>query len=158
MKLKNIVATDFVNYKKPSMYLAFPFCTFKCEKECGIACCQNSPLATSPTLEISIPRILEIYKDNQPITKALLFCGLEPLDSFSDVVELISAFRKEYSDDIVIYTGYNKEEISDKLQILKQFPNIIMKYGRFVPNDESRFDELLGVTLASKNQYAEYLS
>ena len=33
---KCIVPTDFLNYKKPSMYIAFPFCSFKCEKECGI--------------------------------------------------------------------------------------------------------------------------
>ena len=33
---------DFTNYKKPSMYIAFPSCTFKCEGECGQKICQNS--------------------------------------------------------------------------------------------------------------------
>ena len=36
MKLKGLIDEDFVNYKDPSLFLIFPFCTFKCEKECGI--------------------------------------------------------------------------------------------------------------------------
>ena len=43
---------DFVNYKKASMFLSFPHCTFKCEKDCGVACCQNSDLAKIPPLTV----------------------------------------------------------------------------------------------------------
>ena len=32
-----------------------------------------------------------------------------------------------------------------------------MKYGRFIPNMENRFDLILEVNLASNNQYAEKL-
>jgi hypothetical protein len=38
------------------------------------------------------------------------------------------------------------------------FDNIIVKFGRFIPDDEKRFDEVLGVELASHNQYAEVIS
>lgn len=83
MLVKNIVQTDFINYKKPSMYIAFPFCTFKCEVECGISgICQNSPLAKQKNLDISIPRLLELYSDAKyGGTDALLCCGLEPFES-----------------------------------------------------------------------------
>ena len=37
---------------------------------------------------------------------------------------------------------------------LKDFENVIIKFGRYIPNDENKFDEILGVKLASKNQYA----
>ena len=47
MKIKGIIAEDFVNYKKPSMFIGFPTCTWKCEKECGIEMCQNKGLAHS---------------------------------------------------------------------------------------------------------------
>jgi hypothetical protein len=30
-----------------------------------------------------------------------------------------------------------------------------MKYGRYIPNNKGRFDKVLGVQLASDNQYAE---
>ena len=61
-------------------------------------------------------------------------------------------------DDIVIYTGYNKEEIVDKITQLADFKNIIIKFGRYVPNRPSRYDEILGITLVSDNQYAEKIS
>ena len=61
-------------------------------------------------------------------------------------------------DDIVIYTGYNKEEIGNKINILKQFPNIIIKFGRFIPGHEKHYDDVLCVELASNNQFAEVIS
>lgn len=154
MLIKNIVQEDFVNYKKPSMFIAFPFCSFKCERECGIKCCQNSPLAQMPNIEVSIDTIVEAYL-NSNITKAIVFGGLEPLDSFDDVYALIKAFRERTESDIIIFTGYNKEEIAQQIILLRQFPNIIIKYGRFVPGDKPHRDELLGIDLASQNQYAE---
>lgn len=154
MLIKNIVQEDFVNYKKPSMFIAFPFCSFKCERECGIKCCQNSPLAQMPNIEVSIDTIVEAYLNND-ITKAIVFGGLEPLDSFDDVYALIKAFRERTESDIIIFTGYNKSEIKQQIILLRQFPNIIIKYGRFIPGDKPHRDELLGIDLASQNQYAE---
>ena len=154
MLIKNIVQEDFVNYKKPSMFIAFPFCSFKCERECGIKCCQNSPLAQMPNIEVGIDTIVEAYLNND-ITRAIVFGGLEPLDSFDDVYALIKAFRERTNDDVIIFTGYYKEEIAQQIILLRQFPNIIIKYGRFIPGDKPHRDELLGVYLSSSNQYAE---
>jgi len=36
--------------------------------------------------------------------------------------------------------------------------NIIIKYGRFIPDKEKHYDEVLGIYLASDNQYAERIS
>lgn len=154
MLIKNIIQEDFVNYKKPSMFIAFPFCSFKCERECGIKCCQNSPLAQMPNIEVSIDTIVEAYLNND-ITRAIVFGGLEPLDSFDDVYALIKAFRERTNDEAIIFTGYNKEEIAQQIILLRQFPNIIIKYGRFIPGDKPHRDECLGIDLASQNQYAE---
>ena len=52
MKVKTIIFEDFVNYKKPSMFIATSKCDFKCDKECGKAVCQNSHLATAPNIDI----------------------------------------------------------------------------------------------------------
>jgi len=58
--------------------------------------------------------------------------------------------------DIVIYTGYYPDEIKDMLKTLKTYENtnIIIKFGRFIPDKPHRFDDVLGVELASDNQYA----
>lgn len=154
MLIKNIVQEDFINYKKPSMFIAFPFCSFKCERECGIKCCQNSPLAQMPNIEVSIDTIVEAYL-NSNITKAIVFGGLEPFDSFDDVYALIKALRERTNDEVIIFTGFYKEEIAQQIILLRQFPNIIIKYGRFIPGDKPHRDELLGIDLASQNQYAE---
>lgn len=157
MLVKDILYEDFINYKKPSMFIAFPRCDFKCEKECGERVCQNGALAKSPDIDIDVDIIVKKYLNN-PITKAVVCGGLEPFDSWSDLLLFIEKFREKSQDDIVIYTGYNKEEIVDRINILKQFPNIIIKTGRFVPGHEKHYDEVLGVYLASDNQKAERIS
>lgn len=157
MRIKALVDEDFINYKIPSMFIAFPSCTFKCEKECGVRCCQNSDLATSKSIDVDVETIAQRYKDN-PITQAIVCGGLEPMDSFEDLVSLIEHIRHiGINDEIVIYTGYKKSEIVNKIRVLSKYGNVIVKYGRFVPNQEKHYDEILGVYLASDNQYAERL-
>lgn len=153
IRLKGIVAEDFVNYKKPSLFLISSICNWKCCKEANIpiTICQNNPLIDKPTKEFSIESIYTLYMNND-ITKAIVIGGLEPFMQFDEFISLIDYFRKYTDDDIVIYTGYYEEEIKDKIELLKQFPNIIIKLGRFIVDDEPVFDDVLGVTLASSNQ------
>ena len=76
-----------------------------------------------------------------------------------ELILLISEFRKKSDDDVVIYTGYDKNEISEGLiNELKLYSNIIIKFGRYIPNVDSVYDNVLKVTLASYNQYAERIS
>jgi len=160
MKIKGIIFEDFVNYKVPCMTIETPICKgFKCDRECGQPVCQNSALVAAPDKEIANTSIVQAYRNN-PIARAICFQGLEPFDTFEDLLNLIFVFRECYSinDDIIIYTGYNKDEIENELIQLKQFSNIIIKFGRYIPNTESHYDEILGVKLASPNQYAERIS
>lgn len=160
MIIKGLIDEDFINYKKPSMVIEFPYCTFKCDKECGQPVCQNSPLVNEPNIEISYDGLLTRYINN-PITEAIVFQGLEAFDSISDVINLILWLRIKYNckDDIVIYTGYKEEEVKWIVDILSSNilinKNIIIKFGRYIPNQESHFDPILGVNLASDNQYAK---
>lgn len=168
MKVKGIIDEDFINYKKPAMIIEFPYCSFKCDKECGRAVCQNSPLANEPNIEIEHNKIINRFFEND-ISEAIVFQGLEPLDSFKDVLKLLAilylpAFAAKQID-VVIYTGYTKEELQNKiykdnisyLDKLKKYKNIIIKYGRYIPDQKPHYDEVLGVNLASDNQYAERL-
>jgi len=152
MIIKQLVDEDFVNYKKPSMFIAFPSCTFKCEKECGQKMCQNSSLVKSPNINISINSLIERYMSN-PITHAVVCGGLEPFDSWEELQCFIMNFRYWCGDDIVIYTGYNKDEVEDKLKWLRLYEPIIIKFGRYIPNQQKHYDDTLGVYLASDNQY-----
>lgn len=168
MIIKGIIDEDFINYKKPSMVIEFPYCSFKCDKECGRAVCQNNSLANEPNIEIEHYKIIYRFFENN-ISEAIVFQGLEPLDSFIDVLKLLAILHLPafavFQTDVVIYTGYTKEELQNKiyednisyLDKLKQYKNIIIKYGRYIPDQEPHYDEVLGVNLASDNQYAERL-
>lgn len=173
MIVKEIRDEDFTSYKKPSMVIGFPSCTFKCERECGCkGMCQNLALTTAPDIEIGYGFIVERYLKN-PITKAIIMAGLEPFDSALSLVGLINCFRRNTDDDIVIYTGYTEEEVKNMhytiqyswgkqsysyLGEIAKHPNIIIKYGRYRPNEEPHYDVVLGVKLASSNQYAVRIS
>ena len=160
MIVKGLRDEDFLQYKLPSMLVAFPSCTFKCEKECSCAgMCQNSSLMKSPNIEISSEAIVNRYLSN-PITKSLVCGGLEPFDTFGQLLELLCKFREKSDDVVIIYTGYYKYEIEkERLDILiKYVPNLLIKWGRYIPNQQPHYDNILGIELASDNQYAEKIS
>ena len=92
MKLKGLVDEDFVQYKKPSMFIIAPYCSFKCDKEAGCEVCQNSDLATASIIEIDYDEIIDRYLNN-PITEAVVCGGLESFDSFNELFNLIYALR-----------------------------------------------------------------
>lgn len=157
MKIKGIVMEDFSNYKLPSMFIIFPMCDWKCDRECEKRVCQNGSLAKAPIKDVDVDVLIEKYLSN-PISKAVVCGGLEPFDSWSELLLFIGKFRAKSNDDIVIYTGYYKEEIEDEIDWLKKYDNIVVKFGRFIPGHKKHYDEILGIKLASDNQYAEAIS
>lgn len=154
MIIKNLIDEDFTNYKQCCMFIGFPRCSFKCEKECGVKMCQNSGLVQSPDIHISSEAIVNRYMSN-PLSTAIVIGGLEPFDSYPQLLELVCEFRKCTDDTIILYTGYTKDEIFSLIDELSTFGNIIVKFGRYVPNQEKHYDDILGVYLASENQYSE---
>lgn len=157
IKIKDIIDEDFVNYKKPNMFIATATCTFKCEREDCEVHCQNSSIVRQKSIKQNINKLINRYLKND-ITKAIVFGGLEPFDQMDELISFVLAFRNQSSDDIVIYTGYNEVEVYNKRNALL-FANdhrgkIIIKYGRFKSNSSKRYDNILGVELASSNQYA----
>lgn len=154
MIVKTILNEDFNDYKKPAMFLATSRCTMKC----GEALCQNNHLLQRADKTINNGEILKRYLDNN-LTQAFVLGGLDPFDTWEDTQDFVHVVRSVgIKDDIVIYTGYTKCEIADKIEWLRKFPNIIVKFGRYVPNQHPHYDEVLGVDLASDNQYAEKIS
>ena len=160
MRLKNIVAEDFCNYKKPSLFIVSAICDWKCCKEQGldIGVCQNAPLVSQPTTDISDEDIYKTFHEND-ITQAVIIGGLEPMLQIKEVEALIKCFRDRGENcEFVIYTGYYPNEIADEIRLLSQYENIIIKFGRFMPSSEPVYDGLLGITLVSNNQFAMRIS
>lgn len=162
MRLTNLKDEDFVNYKKPSLFIGTCYCDFKCCDEGGFdrSICQNHSLYNSKQHELTSEQLYNRYINN-PITSAIVIGGLEPILQVEEVLDLISYFRsKDCKDDFVIYTGYTEEELINNhiLDKFKKYDNIIFKFGRFKPDQEKHFDEVLGVYLISDNQYGKKVS
>ena len=118
--------------------------------------CQNSHLAHEPTHNIEDDMLIARYRNNF-ITKAIVFGGLEPFDTAEELMYFVIRLRHHTNDDVVIYTGYTEEELQDNPyhKRIIALPNIIIKYGRFRPDQTPHYDEVLGVNLVSDNQYAK---
>lgn len=155
MRVKNIIWEDTVNYRVPCLFIGTSVCSFKC----GPNLCQNSALARAPTMTIENDELIRRYQEN-PLTEAIVFGGLEPLDQLPEIAGFCAALNQhEVTDDLVIYTGYEEKEVAteiDSLRDLNRMRNLVVKYGRFLPDRPGRRDDILGVTLVSDNQYAVF--
>ena len=131
----------------------------KCCIEAGIplSVCQNDELRNAKVLDVPDEKIIKRYLDNR-YSDCIVFGGLEPFEQYEELSTFIKEFRKVSNDQIIIYTGYEKVELSNQIEELSTYPNIIIKFGRYIPNRDTRFDDVLGITLASDNQYAERIS
>jgi len=162
MIVKSIQDEDYINFRIPSMLIATPICSGKCWKELGLesSLCQNEALLKQKNIEINDYILCERYLAND-LTKAIVIAGLEPLDSLLDILDFIRILRENYQclDPIVIYTGYKEDEVECKITELAKMKNIIVKFGRYDPINfpESIYDEVLGVKLATNNQYAKII-
>ena len=58
----------------------------------------------------------------------------------------------------IIYTGYYENEIEEQINQIRKYKNITFKFGRFIPNQKEHYDDVLGVYLASDNQYGKVIS
>lgn len=159
MLLKGITDEDFVNYRLPSMFISTNTCSFKCDRECGKPVCQNGELAKLDGVYTDDVYLIRRYLKN-PISKAIVFGGLEPFDQWGELFRFLQILRGQFGcvDPVVIYTGYTEEEVDGELHFLMSMPNIIVKFGRYVPDQEPHLDPVLGVNLASDNQYARQIS
>ena len=113
--------------------------------------CDKNHESHMKNVTLSTKTIIERYMKNS-LVESLVLSGLEPFDNFEDMKILIRDFRTFLDDDIVIFTGYDDIEIDDKIEELEIYNDIYVKFGRYIPNRNEIFDELLGTELASDNQ------
>lgn len=161
MRVKTIVMEDFTNYKKPVMFIGCISCNGKCCTEGGfpLSVCINDEWRNKEVVEVDDDYIITRYINN-PITKGICFGLLEPFEQFEELLKFVKCLRETHNcnDEIIVFTGFLEHEIRDKITILSQYKNIIVKFGRFKPNQEKHYDDVLGVWLANPEQYGKAIS
>ncbi len=156
MLVKEVIFEDFVNYRVPCMFIGTCRCDWKCHSDCPDAVCQNMDISRYPDVAVDDDRLIGEYLEN-PLTKAVVFGGLEPMLQFDEVYGFICKFRKRCQDDAVIYTGYYPEEIPGQIEKLRPAGNVVMKFGRYRSGGTPHFDEVLGVELSNAEQFGRRL-
>lgn len=165
MVLIDVKTDNVTDYKKTSLLLVFPYCSGKCGPECQNISLIRGEVKTS-YITATADDISDLYY-NLKTHEAVVMAGLEPFDSFDDVLSIVESLCKlDKPCDIVIYTGYNKEEYEERFQkdLLKVFKSatadrscykkLIVKIGRYDSNNKQKWhSNILGVDLATKNQY-----
>lgn len=149
MHLKQIIDESFGDYKQAAMLLVVPECSWKCKG------CQNTHLAELETKNFPDEEIWGRYEKNA-ITSAIVMGGLEPFCNMDEVVSFIDAGVARGQDTpIIIYTGYDISITSDSfIQAAQRYRGqILVKFGRYIPNMPKVYNKHLGVFLASPNQY-----
>lgn len=174
MRIRAIKPDDFTNYHDPegwsSLFVGMGACDWKCCIAAGIPIetCQNSELARAPIVEVDATDLLRRYALE---SGSVVVGGLEPFNDMGSLKELATAYRnfvdyidseKTELDKFVVYTGYNPDEVIDSVEeiynIVKTRLTFIVKFGRFVPGHKPHADKVLGVDLASDNQYARVIT
>ena len=159
--LIDVKTDNITDYKKTSLLLVFPYCSNKCKN------CQNILLQNcTTTLSVKPSDVLDLYQ-NLKTHNAIVMAGLEPFDSFDDVLSILSELNHlNKNTDIVIYTGYTKEEYKKQFEsdLIKEYKsavernpgidfNLLVKVGRYDEEyKHSWYSEALGVNLATTNQ------
>jgi uncharacterized radical SAM superfamily protein len=146
------IRETFVDYKKTGLYVSGSRCDLKCKE------CFNENLKHSPTIKINPIQFVEDYIIKNQVIESVIFSGLNWFDKFEDLIQLVNCIRVKSDIDIVIYTGYKESEVLNEIDMLKENKNIIVKFGRFIPNQEPIWDELGGIYLANKGQYFKKIS
>lgn len=149
---------NYQDYKESSLKIVTSICDFKCCTEQGIdvSVCANHSYANNIPNKVKNKSILAIYNNMRPFCSSIVFGGLEPLKQLVELYGTCKYLRDNgVEDDIVIYTGYYPHELNPHdMLLLISLKKVIIKFGRYIPNTTSRYDEVLGVVLASKNQFA----
>ena len=99
MFVNRIIYEDFSNYQKPAMFIGMPFCDGKCWRDLNLSpsLCQNNELFGVEPYPVLDDELIEKYLAN-PITKAIVFGGLEPFheDSYLSMLLFINWLRVGY--------------------------------------------------------------
>ena len=152
MRLKQIIDESFGDYKLCSMLLIADKCTWKCEG------CQNKHLSQLPSQIFPDEEILERFRNN-PLTEAIVIGGLEPFEQLQELVIFIGeAIKSDFKVPIIIYTGFEIDDFDlywsgfEPAAKIYKGP-VIVKFGKYIADKPSYFNEDLGVSLISDNQY-----
>ena len=98
----------------------FQGCSLRCE-----GCISVDTWATAKTL-IPIEQLMTKLSSYLPLIDGITISGGEPFDQFEALLAIVVQLRKKTKVDILVYTGYAVEDITDQLQQIKPYIDVLI--------------------------------
>lgn len=98
----------------------FQGCSLRCE-----GCISVDTWATAKTL-IPIEQLMMTLSSYLPLIDGITISGGEPFDQFEALLAIVVQLRKKTKVDILVYTGYSIEDITDQLQQIKPYIDVLI--------------------------------
>lgn len=98
----------------------FQGCSLRCE-----GCISVDTWATAKTL-IPIEQLMTKLSSYLPLIDGITISGGEPFDQFEALLAIVVQLRERTKVDILVYTGYAVEDITDQLQQIKPYIDVLI--------------------------------
>lgn len=98
----------------------FQGCSLRCE-----GCISVDTWATAKTL-IPIEQLMRTLSSYLPLIDGITISGGEPFDQFEALLAIVVQLRERTKVDILVYTGYAVEDITDQLQQIKPYIDVLI--------------------------------
>lgn len=98
----------------------FQGCSLRCE-----GCISVDTWATAKTL-IPIEQLMRTLSSYLPLIDGITISGGEPFDQFEALLAIVVQLRKKTKVDILVYTGYSVEDITEQLMQIKPYIDVLI--------------------------------
>lgn len=98
----------------------FQGCSLRCK-----GCISVDTWATAKTL-IPIEQLMMKLSSYLPLIDGITISGGEPFDQFEALLAIVVQLRERTKVDILVYTGYGVEDITDQLQQIKPYIDVLI--------------------------------
>lgn len=98
----------------------FQGCSLRCE-----GCISVDTWATAKTL-IPIEQLMRTLSSYLPLIDGITISGGEPFDQFEALLAIVVQLRKKTKVDILVYTGYGVEDITEQLLQIKPYIDVLI--------------------------------
>ena len=129
INVKDVIDEDFINYKKPNMFVATSTCTFKCEKEDCNVHCQNSKIVKQKTIKENLnvrqlEALVQRLNENVPRETKKIDKDIFTLEKESELRELFGTAVKitknnEKEKGKIEIEFYSKDDLERILKLLE---------------------------------------
>lgn len=98
----------------------FQGCSLRCE-----GCISVDTWATAKEL-IPVDQLMIELSSYLPLVDGVTISGGEPFDQFEALLAIVVQLREKTKVDILVYTGYGIEDITDQLQQIKHYIDVLI--------------------------------